>query len=101
MKRAILGAVLIALALGCEKPPPKAIAEHRARGDAALAAGQYALALAAYQHARELAPTDGDLQRATMKARVHVMAEDPSRLSPTELADAEYQIRLLLDTDKS
>lgn len=93
-------AVPIVLALGavaCEGRSPAV--EHLKRGDAALAAGKYALALAAFQHAREVAPNDAKVQLALMRSRLHLLAEDPSRLVPTDAADAEYEATLLLDTD--
>lgn len=70
------------------------------RGDAALAEGRYAQALAAYSHARELAPTDPAVQRAMMQARVHLIAESAARISPDALDDARYEAQYLLDNDK-
>ncbi|MDI1452051.1 tetratricopeptide repeat protein [Polyangium sp. 6x1] len=89
----------IALASACNRTPELA-REHLAKGDAALDAGRYAQALAAYGHARELSPTDPDVQRALMRARVHLIAESPARIAPEALDDARYEAQLLLDTDK-
>ncbi len=69
------------------------------RGDLALDAGQYGKALAAYLRARELAPTDPSLQRAAMKARVHLVAAEPSRINPEMIDEARYEAETLLETD--
>lgn len=75
--------------------------DHLKRGDAALAEGRYAAALAAYGHARELAPTDPEVQRAMMRARLHLIAESAGRLSLDAIEDARYEAELLRDTDPS
>jgi tetratricopeptide (TPR) repeat protein len=87
------------LALGCERAPA-AVGEHLKRGDSALAEGHYGQALAAYNHARELAPHDPEVQRAQMRARVFLVAESPARLTAEMMEDARYEAQLLLDTDK-
>lgn len=88
-----------ALAWGCDRTPELA-REHLARGDAALGAGRFAQALAAYGHARELAPTDADVQRALMRARLHLIAESAARIAPEAIEDARYEAELLFETDK-
>jgi tetratricopeptide (TPR) repeat protein len=88
-----------ALAAACDAPPSQA-QEHLRRGDAALSAGRYPAALAAYSHAHELAPTDGAVQRAMMRARVHLVAESAARLNADGIEDARYEAEVLLDTDK-
>jgi tetratricopeptide (TPR) repeat protein len=93
---------LAALALGacfaaCSRAP--AASDHMERGDSALAEGRYAAALSAYTHARELAPTDPNVQHAMMRARVHLIAEDGNRLASDAFEDARYEAKLLLDTD--
>lgn len=101
--RAVRVAALVlagALGAGCNQTPQLA-AEHLQRGDAALAEGRYAQALAAYGHARELVPTDPDVQRAMMRARVHLIAESAARISPEAFEDARYEASVLLDTDKA
>ncbi|MEO7331473.1 MAG: tetratricopeptide repeat protein, partial [Minicystis sp.] len=92
----VLGA---GLALGCERAPAL-VGEHMKRGDIALAEGHYPQAIAAYNHARELAPHDPEVQRALMRARVFVVAETPARVSADAFEDARYEAQLLLDTDK-
>jgi tetratricopeptide (TPR) repeat protein len=93
-------ALVAALAAACNAPPSET-QEHLRRGDAALSAGHYPAALAAYSHARELAPTDGAVQRAMMRARVHLVAESAARLNPDGIEDARYEAEVLLDTDKA
>lgn len=88
------------LALAACKEQPDLAREHLRRGDAALAEGQYAQALAAYGHAREVAPSDSAVQRAMMLARVHLIAESAARIAPEAIEDARYEATLLLDTDK-
>lgn len=88
-----------AMLWACNRTPELA-REHLAQGDAALEAGRYPQALAAYGHARELAPTDADVQRALMRARVHLIAESAARIAPEAIDDARYEAELLLDTDK-
>jgi len=63
-----------------------------------LAAGQYARALSAYQHARELNPTDGELQLGAMRARALLAAADPESL-PRDAADLSYELDVLLEED--
>jgi Flp pilus assembly protein TadD len=69
--------------------------QHLSRGDAAVAAGRYPQALAAYGHARELAPHDPRVQRGQMWARVHVLAETPWRVGAEALDDVAYEADLL------
>ncbi len=97
--RATTVALLASLAWACSAPPEDAFA-HLRRGDAALAEGRYAQALAAYGHARELAPTDASVQRAMMRARVHLVAEDAARIAPDAFEDARYEAGVLLESDK-
>ncbi|MDI1429159.1 tetratricopeptide repeat protein [Polyangium sorediatum] len=89
----------VAMFWACNRTPELA-REHLAQGDVALAAGRYPQALAAYGHARELAPTDPDVQRALMRARVHLIAESAARIAPEAIDDARYEAELLLETDK-
>jgi tetratricopeptide (TPR) repeat protein len=96
-RSALLLAVVLQTACG---QPPALAEEHLRRGDAALAEGRYQAALAAYTHARELAPTDAGVQRALMRVRVHMVAENASRLNVESIEDARYEAQLLLDTDK-
>ncbi|MDC3954834.1 tetratricopeptide repeat protein [Polyangium jinanense] len=88
-----------AMLWACDRTPELA-RQHLAQGDVALEAGRYPQALAAYGHARELAPTDPDVQRALMRARVHLIAESAARIAPEAIDDARYEAQLLLDTDK-
>lgn len=90
----------VLLATACTELSPGA-REHLRRGDAALAEGRYTQALAAYGHARELAPNDADVQRALMRVRAHLAAESAARISPEGVEDARYEAQLLLDTDKA
>src|SRR5262245_19059119 len=72
------GLWVLAVAVGCSKLPDLAV-EHLKQGDEALADGRYAQALSAYSHAHELAPNDPTVQRAQMRARVYLMADNPGR----------------------
>lgn len=87
------------LVTACNGAPDLA-SEHLRRGDKALADGRYADALTAYRHAYELAPHDARVQRATMRARCHVLAETPARVGAEAVDDTRYQAELLLDLDK-
>lgn len=98
LARGTLLAVLFSAACG---QTPALAEEHIRRGDAALAEGRYAAALAAYGHARDLAPTNPGVQQALMRVRVHLVAENAGRLNPEALEDARYEAQLLLDTDKA
>jgi cytochrome c-type biogenesis protein CcmH/NrfG len=75
--------------------------EHLRRGDAALAEGRYARALAAYNHARELAPADAEVQLALMRARAHVVADQPARITAEAAEEIRYELDVLLDKDKA
>ena len=100
--RAALLAMLVATASAapaCNSASDLA-AEHLRRGDKALAEGRYAESLTAYRHAYEIAPHDPRVQRATMRARVHVLAETPARVGAESLDDTRYEAELLLDLDK-
>jgi len=81
--------------------PPPEVAAHIRRGDAALEAGRYGQALSAYTHARELAPTDPGVQRATMRARAHLVASEPGRITAEVIDEARYEAETLLETDPS
>lgn len=98
LARGTLLAVLFSAACG---QTPALAEEHIRRGDAALAEGRYAAALAAYSHARDLAPTNPGVQQALMRVRVHLVAENAGRLNPDALEDARYEAQLLFDTDKA
>jgi tetratricopeptide (TPR) repeat protein len=86
------------LVMGCDKPS-ELVAEHLRRGDAALAQGHYAQALSAYAHAHELAPQDPRVQRAQMRGRVHLLANDPARVAQEALEDLAYEATLLHETE--
>ena len=88
----------LALSAAACGPPPE-LGDHVRRGDAALEAGRYGQALAAYTRARELAPSDPAVQRALMRARVHFVASEPSRISPEMADEARYEAELLLETE--
>ncbi|MBK8257966.1 MAG: tetratricopeptide repeat protein [Polyangiaceae bacterium] len=88
---------VLAFALGCGMPAEAK--DHERRGNAALAAGRYGEALAAFSRARELAPSDPSLQRAMMRARVHLIADDPTRLAADQVDDARYEAQTLLDVE--
>lgn len=90
----------LAFALAACKQGNELAEEHLRRGDLALSQGQYAQALAAYGHAREIAPSDATVQRAMMLARVHLIAESAARIGPEAVEDARYEATLLLETDK-
>jgi tetratricopeptide (TPR) repeat protein len=95
-----LSAAALAFSIACAcNPAPEHASEHVKRGDAAMLAGRYAQALAAYSHARELAPHDTIVQRAMMRARVHLIAEDAARLTPEAFEDARYEATFLLESD--
>jgi Tfp pilus assembly protein PilF len=90
--------VSAALLLGCDKPSDL-VTEHLRQGDAALAEGHYARALSAYGHAHELDPRDARIQRATMRARVHLMAASPALVGPDALEDVAYEASWLLESE--
>lgn len=92
------GLLLVALSGACDQTPDLT-REHLRRGDAAMIEGRYARALVAYSHAREVSPADPDVQRALMRARVHLIAETPSRIAPEAIEEATYEATLLLDLD--
>ncbi len=73
---------------------------HLERAELAMKAGRYADALAAYGHARELRPTDSDIQRGFMRARAHLAADEPARITAETAIDLRYEAELLLETDK-
>jgi tetratricopeptide (TPR) repeat protein len=79
--------------------PPPEVADHVRRGDAALEAGRYGQALAAYTRARELSPADPAVQRALMRARVHLVASEPGRISAEMADEARYEAELLLEAE--
>ncbi len=83
------------LAIGCEREPDL-VAEHLSRGDQALAENDHGRALAAYAHAHEIAPTSARVQRSQMWARVHLMADSPSRVASESLTDIAYETELAL-----
>ncbi|MFO0588410.1 MAG: tetratricopeptide repeat protein [Polyangiaceae bacterium] len=91
----VLGIALGAAACG---PPPE-VGDHLRRGNAALEAGRYSEALAAFAAARELAPNDGSVQRASMRARTYQIAQDPSRITPETIDQARYEAQVLIETD--
>src|SRR4051812_37616311 len=97
--RAMLAVIASALACACTQTP-ELVLEHTRRGDALLAEGKYAQAIAAYNHARDLAPHDAMVQRALMRARVHALAENPARLVPEAIDEARYEAQLMADLDK-
>jgi tetratricopeptide (TPR) repeat protein len=92
--------LLFTLCVACNQSPDLA-REHLRRGDAALADGRYAQALAAYGHARDVAPADPDVQRGLMRARAHLIAERAARINPEAFEDARYEASFLLETDKA
>lgn len=96
-ERALL--LVMALSTACEGAPDLA-ADHLKRGDKSFAEGRYADALTAYKHAYELSPHDPRVQRATMRARAHVLAETPSRVGAESIEDIKYEAEVLLDQDK-
>ncbi len=98
--RLVAGSVLLSLimTMGCDKPSELAL-EHLHRGDLALAEERHAQALSAYGHAHELAPHDARVQKAQMRARVHLMASSPARVAPESLEDIAYEAALLFDME--
>ena len=94
-----LPVLFVAAALGgCGNP---GAAAHQARGDKALAAGRYGEAIAAYSHARDLAPTDAKAQRGLMKARAFLIAEQPQRIPAELVEDLRYEASFLVESDAS
>lgn len=73
---------------------------HMSRGEKALAAGRYLEAISAFGHARELGPADLDTQKALMRARAHLVAEQPMRITAETAEDLRYEANFLLDSDK-
>lgn len=93
-------ALLLSSFLGCRDSSAD-INDHLRRGDAALAEGHYALALSAYAHAHELAPTDPRVQRAQMRGRVYLMVHQPNRVAREALEDMTYEATLLQEKEPS
>src|SRR4051812_42059383 len=77
-----------------------AISSHTRRGDTAIAEGRYLEAIAAYGHARELAPTDPTLQRGVMRSRAYLVAEQPLRITNETAEELRYEANYLLDADR-
>jgi tetratricopeptide (TPR) repeat protein len=96
----LAGTMVLVLPLlsGCDKSAA-GVNDHLRRGDVALAEGHYALALSAYAHAHELAPTDMRVQRAQMRGRVYLMANQPARVAREALEDMTYEANLLRETE--
>lgn len=93
-------AVVVGLTLaGASCGPPPEAGDHLRRGNAALEAGRYGEALAAFEAARELAPNDAGVQRAAMRARTYQIAADPSRITAETMAQARYEAQVLIETD--
>jgi len=90
--------LLLPLILGCDNSSAS-VSDHLRRGDSALAEGRYALALSAYGHAHELAPNDARVQRAQMRGRVYLMANQPARVAQDALEDMTYEAKLLQETE--
>jgi protein O-GlcNAc transferase len=78
---------------------PKLLTEHLRARDEALGSGRYVQAVAAYVHAQQLAPQDPRVQRGLMRARVHLMADRPGRITDDALEDVAYDAELLLRLD--
>jgi tetratricopeptide (TPR) repeat protein len=93
--RTALLALGIPLVAGCGSPA----SEHMNRARHALENGKPLEAMAALSHARELAPTDPDVQREMMRARAYLIAEQPARLTPEVLDELRYEASYLLETD--
>ncbi len=93
-------ALVVGLALaGASCGPPPEAGDHLRRGNAALEAGRYSEALAAFEAAKELAPNDAGVQRAAMRARTYQIAADPSRITTETTAQARYEAQVLIETD--
>ncbi len=91
----VLGLAFAAASCGA---PPEA-GDHLRRGNAALDAGRYSEALAAFAAARELSPNDAAVQRASMRARTYQIAQDASRITPETMDQARYEAQVLIETD--
>jgi tetratricopeptide (TPR) repeat protein len=90
----------IAIVLAACGPPAEA-GEHVRRGDAALAAGKYAQSLAAFARARDLAPHDAQVLEGLTRARLHLIAAEPNRITPELVDEARYDAEVLLEKDPS
>jgi tetratricopeptide (TPR) repeat protein len=91
--------VLAALSLGACNQPSDLALDHIRRGDAAIAAGRYTQALIAFNHARDLMPSDPNVQRALMRGRAFLLADQPARLGADAVEEERYEVQVLLDTD--
>ena len=78
-----------------------AAAPHLARAEKAISAGHYLEAVAAFSRAREVTPTDPAVQRGMMRARAHLIAEQPGRIVVDNVEDVKYELSFLLDNDRS
>lgn len=96
LPHALVFALLLLAA--CDAPSQPAL-DHLKRGDAALAAGKYTQAMVAYGRARELAPHEPSVQRALMRGRAYLLADQPGRLGQDGVEEARYDIQVLLETD--
>lgn len=86
------------LVVGCNGPSD-VVNDHLRRGDLALSQEQYAKALSAYGHAHDLAPTDARVQRAQMRGRVYLMANQPTHVAPEALDDVLYEATTLRELE--
>jgi tetratricopeptide (TPR) repeat protein len=78
-------------------PSPAAV--HVARGDRAMAEGRYPDAVIAFGRAQKLDPGSAAADLGVMRARVHGVAEEPSRLRDEHEAELRYDAELLLAHD--
>lgn len=72
---------------------------HLARGDKALADGRYAEAIIAYGRAQKIDPQSGPADLGLTRARVHGVADEPSRLRDEHVDELRYDTSLLLERD--
>jgi tetratricopeptide (TPR) repeat protein len=97
----LLGVPLAAnlwLALG-DRITSSPAAVHIARGDRALAEGRYSEAVIAFGRAQKLDPQSAPADLGVTRARVHGVADEPSRLRDDYESELRYDVELLLERD--
>jgi len=75
----------------------RAIRHAVAAGEKALAARNSVKALIAFNHARELRPSDPALQRDVWRARALLVAESADRVSVDNAEDVRFEVEQLID----
>jgi tetratricopeptide (TPR) repeat protein len=75
----------------------RAISRALRAGEKALSGGEAVKAIIAFNHARELRPSDPELQKAVWRARALLIAESSDRVSAENMEDVRYEMEQLID----